>query len=178
MANIRVARRSGLVLRGGSQRRETLWIGIVPSSNTLAAAGTAVLSHALNAAALALRPFTVVRSRLEWKVDSDQSGASEAYMCHIGVSIVSDQAVAVGVTAVPTPSTDVQSDMFLLYGLWMGTFQLVGTSIMSEVDSKTLDSKAMRKVEDGQDLIITQEAGPIDSGLNVRVGGRFLVKLH
>ncbi len=52
--------------RGGRQVRETLWIGIGTVEAALTGAPTAVILNALNAAALALRPFTVIpRQSLE-----------------------------------------------------------------------------------------------------------------
>ncbi len=56
MANIRTARRSGRVFRGGAMRRESLWLG-VPGTSSGFAATTAAILATLNAAALALRPF-------------------------------------------------------------------------------------------------------------------------
>jgi len=39
-------------------------------------------------------------------VRSDQFVATEGYEIAIGMAVVSDQALAIGVTAVPTPFTD------------------------------------------------------------------------
>ncbi len=80
MANIITARRSGFVRRGGSQRRQTLWFGGVSVQSTLAGASTAILQTSLNAAALALRPFTVVRNHGFVFLESDQVVAD----CHRG----------------------------------------------------------------------------------------------
>ncbi len=71
MANLRVGRRSGRVFRGGRQVRESLWFNALELTTTLAAASTAVLVGTLSAAALALRPFTVVRTRGNITVHSD-----------------------------------------------------------------------------------------------------------
>ena len=71
MANIRVGRKSGFIVRGGKSRRESTWIALNTVEATLGGAPTAVLMNSLNAAALALRPFTVVRSRGTILVFSD-----------------------------------------------------------------------------------------------------------
>ncbi len=62
-------------LRQG-QRRQTDWFGISLGPTTVAASERLLLAS-LNAAALGLRPFTVVRIRLMFFVESDQSVASE-----------------------------------------------------------------------------------------------------
>ena len=93
-----------------SQKRLTSWFQFQPIRVTGAAGGTIMFS--LNAAALALRPFTIVRSRFEVGIISDQTAATEDQLGAIGMAVVSDQAVAVGVTAVPTPITDMGSDLW------------------------------------------------------------------
>ncbi len=180
MANIRRSRAGGFI-RGGRSRRESLWIGVAPASNVLAGASNAVLSHTLNAAALALRPFTVVRSRILWHVKSDQTGALEDYFAGFGVAVISDQAAAIGITAVPTPMTDISSDLWFVYEQAMSQFLFIsGVGVDPNAGVLTrVDSKAMRKVEDGQDIGIVQEnSGIFAGGSTNTVSGRFLVKLH
>ena len=178
MAGIRTGRKSGLILRDGRMRRDTVWFQFPFSENTLAASATAVLAYSLNAAALELEPFTVVRSRFQWYVRSDQSAATELYIGNFGFCVVSDQAVAVGVAAVPTPATDLGSDLWFLLEQWIGNFTLVGTDVTTEVRGRTIDSKAMRKVDIGQDLVGVIEAGIGGSGVTIGTVGRMLVKLH
>ena len=178
MANIHTSNRSGFIRRAGVRRRETIWASIARLNAVLASSADASLMASLNAAALALRPFTIVRTRGTWLVRSDQSAASELYIGNLGMAVVSDQAIAIGVTAVPTPATDLASDLWFLSEQWLGRFDLVGTSIMSEVTSKVVDSKAMRKVEEGQDIAFVAEAGIGGGGINMDFTGRFLMKLH
>ena len=64
----------------------------------------------LNAAALALRPFTVVRTRANLIIRSDQQAASELFEVAYGETVVSEQASAAGVVSVPTPVTEDASD--------------------------------------------------------------------
>ena len=96
--------------------------------------------------------------------------------------MVSDQAVAIGVTAVPTPTVDGSSDLWHVYEFLAGRF-VFGTGVgFTDVGvDRIIDSKAMRKVEDGQDVINVVE-GP---GAALTVNGsiikgftRILVKLH
>ena len=77
MANLRTGRKSGFITRGGVSRRETVWFGDVYTNTAVAAANTAVLLSSLNAAALALRPFTIVRTRGQLSIRTDQTAATE-----------------------------------------------------------------------------------------------------
>ncbi len=178
MANIRTGHRSGFLQRGGVRRRESLWISIVTVEVTLGGAPTAVLLLALNAAALALRPFTIVRTRGVIFCRSDQTDNAETFIGDLGAAVVSDQAVAAGVTAVPTPLTDKGSDLWFLYeqlpSRQAGT---TPTGLTQNVGvSKEFDSKAMRKVEQGQDVVFVGENEI--AGLNMIISGRMLIKLH
>jgi len=178
MANIRVNRKSGVVVRGGVSRRETVWLGFQYAQTVLAASATAALVYSLNAAALALLPFTIVRTRMNWTCQSDQSAATEDFIGNFGWCVVSDQAAAIGVTAVPTPAFDLSSDLWFLIDQWIGTFQLIGSNVTTNMNVLKIDSKSMRKVEVGQDIVGVAEAGITESGVTVRTVGRMLVKLH
>ena len=178
MANVRVGRKSGFIMRNGRMRRETVWFQFPFASTSLSASSTQVLQYALNAAALELRPFTVTRTRFNWSVLSDQSAATEDFIGNFGMCVVSDQAVAVGVAAIPTPATDQGSDLWFLIQPWIGRFSLVGSEINQDLRPMEIDSKAARKVDIGQDVVGTVEAGIGGSGCIVRTVGRMLVKLH
>ena len=180
MANLRIRGRSGFIQRGGRSVRETRWLDIPPTFTALGAAGTAAILASLTAAELALRPFTVVRTRGILAVESDQSAATEIYHASYGLAVVSEQAFAIGVTAVPTPGTDRASDLWFVYEDVMGLFTFKSGVGFEEPSSaiKYFDSKAMRKVEDGQDLVVVTEANTNSNGLQIRNAGRILIKLH
>ncbi len=99
----------------GSKTRETVWFQVTETRTTSASANTATLVTTLNAAALAFRPFTVIRTHMTLFVSSDQTGAGENYDVGYGSCVVSDQAAAIGITAVPTPFTDLGSDLWFLH---------------------------------------------------------------
>jgi len=155
--------------------RTTTWIAIAPIATTLSSSTATVLVATLNAAADALRPFTIVRTYIEYFLTSDQVAASEEQACSFGMAIVSDQASAIGVTAVPTPTTDLASDLWYLHKFIFG-------DELSKVDETragkfgTIDSKAMRKVDIGQDVILVAEGAGVGSGMILTMAGRFLVK--
>jgi len=171
--------RSGFVTRRGRAVRETRWLDIDPVVTVLASANAAAISHTLNAVELALRPFTVVRTRGVWNVQSDQEAANEFWTGSLGMAVVSEQAAAIGVTAVPTPETDRQSDLWFVYETGMGQFLFDDATGSQEFSlAKDYDSKAMRKVEDGQDIVIVVENSGLGTGVSIAVSGRMLIKLH
>ncbi len=178
MANI-ITRNKGTFIRGGVRRRETFWMQIAQVSTNLTVSAAAFLTNFLTSAALAVRPFTIVRTRIKWLVTSDQVAATEAFIGNVGISVVSDQAIAIGVTAVPTPAIDLGSDLFFLIDQWPGRFELVaGLTALSDLAPMTIDSKAMRKVDDDQNVAMVAEAGIGGDGLNISTVGRMLIKLH
>jgi len=177
MANIRQSRKSGFILRSGVRRRETLWIDLPLTQTTMTAAGGTII-YSLSTAAKAFRPYTVIRTHVSMLVQSDQEAAGENYQAAYGECIVSDQASAIGVTAVPTPLTDLSSDLWFAWKSLMG-LQLVTPSsggITGVFAAGELDSRAMRKVEEGQDSLGVAEAGLL--GVVLTTVGRQLLKMH
>ncbi len=179
MANIRTARRSGLVLRGGRNVRSTVWGDITGTFTTLAAGGTAVLLNVTSAGLLAKRPWTAVRARGHWFIVTDQNAAREDQGCGLGMIIVSDDAVAIGITAIPTPITQAGSDGWFMYETMMAA-QGAGSTDNALGVGKNYDSKAMRRVEEGFQLVVVAEsmAAGLTGGLEIRHIGRILIKLN
>ncbi len=174
-----MARKSGHIIRGGRTiRRTTMWLSGNFATNTLASTNAVALIGTLNAAGLALRPFTVVRTRGNMFLRSDQTSALELYSTSMGFAIVSDQAVAIGVTAVPTPETDMASDLWYVYEQMTSIFTFVSGVGFHPAGgiSRTYDSKAMRKVDVGQDIAQVIEC-PSTSGV-FSDQSRILIKLH
>ncbi len=162
-----------------SQRRLTAWVGGVNEVTGLAFAPGAVVIASLNAAALAIRPWTIVRVRGGVFVISDQQAASELQFGAFGASVVSDQASAIGVTAVPTPITDDGSDLFFVYQSFVSSLVFGdATGITNEGQWYPIDSKAMRKVNDDQNVVITAELDASSSGVTLITAFRMLIKLH
>ncbi len=173
-----MARRPIRVTRGA--RRKTTWLQFAPIATTTTSASEAALVFVLNTAALALRPFTVVRTRGLLELQSDQSGASEDQSVGFGLAVVSDAASAVGVTAVPTPITDMGSDLFFSHELLYNNFiQKTGVGFEAAAGVRHyFDSKAMRKVDISEDIVVVMESSAISAGLILTMGFRMLVKLH
>ncbi len=178
MARIFTNRKSGFIQRSGRMRRETSWVGIAGSETTLAPL-TPVAFTGFGATVLGLRPFTIVRVRGVLGLVSDQTAATESIHAAMGFAVVSNDVLAVGVTALPTPMSDTESDLFFVYEAIIAR-TLVATAVgLSRSFFREFDSKAMRRVEDGQDLSITVESDTAPfAGCTILKGGRLLIKLH
>ncbi len=167
--------------RGRSgQRRKTQWIGSADvTAVTTVAGGSARLDQTLTTAELALRPFTIVRTVGVVMVKSDQITAIEDAYAAFGGCVVSENAVAIGVTAVPLPIGDEGSDLWFMYETAMCSFVFGdGTGFVSPGGySKYFDSRAARKVQDGEDIAFVMEVGS-GVGLSFYWKFRMLVKLH
>jgi len=128
---------------------------------------------------LALRPFTIIRSHLQFMFTTDQLAQTETPFGGIGQVVVTDQAQAIGVTAVPDPVTEPDADWFV-YQPWMVDFHFATASgFNSSAGSQyTVDSKAMRKVGNNQTFITVGANSNTGDGAIVTGFGRQLIKLH
>ncbi len=168
------------VHRNLKSRRETEWLAINPVTSALAAGGEA-LTHSLDAVALAMRPFTIVRTRGILLLESDQLVATEVQVVAMAMAVVSEQAAAIGITAVPSPQVDRDSDLFFVYEDFVNNFIFAsGVGFIGNNLGVKYDSKAMRKVNGDQDLVVVlASAGAgVSDGATVINAGRLLVKLH
>ena len=95
--------------------------------------------------------------------------------------VVSDQAEAIGITAIPTPITDIESDLWYLHQFFLGDFLFLTSAGFNSPTGveKSIDSKAMRKVNDGQDVVLVGQSDIVSGdGTTVMVAGRLLIKEH
>ena len=84
------------------------------------------------------------------------------------------------VTAVPTPVTDLDSDKWFVYEA-LGNRSITATAVGFDGQasvSKEIDSKAMRKVVDGDQLVGVVETDANSNGVLFRVAMSHLLKLH
>ena len=163
-------------VRSTPQRRKTAWVAIDPTATTMVGAGGTFI-YAANAALDALRPYTIVRTIMDFLLVSDQAAAIENQICAFGWAVVSDQASAAGVASLPTPVTDLASDLWFFHRFVMAdesnlTDRTKGGTVLH------VESKAMRKVDVGQDIAGVGEFSSIGEGCELHTAGRMLVKLH
>ncbi len=133
------------VARTPSQRIST-WVGFTASAQTVAGM-TAVLLGVANAALLALRPFTIVRTRGVFFVESDQAATTERSHGVFGAVVVEEEAADAGVASLPTPGTEIDAPFFL-YEPYIHSFRFFDATGTNDPSGTTItfDSKAMRKV--------------------------------
>ncbi len=166
--------------RSGGARRATEWFASADITIvTQLAAATKLLSQSLTTAELAKLPFTVVRTRGMFLVQSDQIAASEEQLIGLGFGVFSDTAVTAGVASLPDPITNESDDLWFVHqfglaSVWAGE----GTEGQARGLVYHFDSKAMRKVEEGSDVAVVISNGSSVFGLEFWLKFRLLVKLH
>ena len=159
-----------------STRRLSTWLQFNNVSTTITAGG-GTLIFTLNATALALWPFTVVRSHFELELLSDQAAAIESQAASFGIAVVSSESSGAGVTALPTPATDMGSDLWFVHkNLYADESVLTDRTRPSTKVS--IDSKAMRKVNGDQDVVVLAELNAGASGFIINITGRMLIKVN
>ena len=175
-----MAHRTFRSVRGGrSQRRETVWGGISFFETTIATTSTAVLITSLSAGFLAMRPFTIIRTHIHLWLRSDQAAAQEFQRAALGAAVVSDQSVAIGVTAVPTPITDSDSDLWFLHQFWAAPVRIGtdATGIYRAAYQVEFDSKAMRRLTGDESIVVVVENGSAANGAQYNLSFRMLLKV-
>ena len=151
-------RRGGSFQRRGV-RRGTNWISLTQDADnalSVASDGAAILSS-LDITSSPVGKSTIVRIRGCWGFDP---GAATSLLIGLGIAVVSDQAVAAGIASIPKPITDEGWDG------WMWRMcRYAGTRYSNEQSWGDIDSKAMRKWDDGDSLVCIAE------NININVGG-------
>ena len=147
-----------------TSRRRTDWSSIVPETTfTGLAAATAILDSTITATL----PTTLIRSVGQLTVTSDQQAVGENPFGAVGLCVVSDQSVAIGVTALPTPYTDPESDLWLFHQFWSASMIFASAVGIHKIDQQyKLESKAMRKMSEDQTLCLIIENGSAADAAN------------
>ena len=172
-----MARRRFASVRGA--RRKTDWSASVAQTALLAVAGSAA------ALLQVFVPFaggeTIIRIRGLLTVRSDQNAASENMIGAFGICVVTEQAVSVGITAIPHSATDASWDGWLLHQFIAERFLFFSSVGAQTGDSGLgrypLDSKAMRKINDDERMVLVYENSS-SLGTNLTDSIRVLTKLH
>ena len=165
-------------VRGGFQRgavRLTEWDATVPES---AFQGLAANTAVLDSTFATVDAETIIRTRGLLTVRTDQVSALEDPFGAVGMCVVSDQAVAIGVTAIPTPYTDAESDLWLFHSFWAAPITLATGAAFANVSTQIhLESKAMRRINEDQTLCLVVENGSGTFGCSYRLDARILYKV-
>ncbi len=166
--------RSAMVKR--SDRIPT-WVGFTGVATTIVGNASVLIGQG-NAALLALRPFTIIRTRAIVQVESDQAAASETVIGAFGAIVVQEEAAGVGITALPRPLTELDAQWFV-YQAFINSFLFGDGTGFLEPSGTTyeVDSKSMRKVGLSETIVTVAESNTGQGGI-IRTQGRMLIKLH
>jgi len=98
---------------------------------------------------------TVLRTRAQFHIRSDQSAVVEDQIGAFGLIVVTDIALAAGAASIPGPFTDGGDDGWFVHQ----PITQAGANLTAAGTSpwQMVDSKAMRKIEDGQGVAIMIE---------------------
>ncbi len=149
------------------------WTGVAPAVFTQIDAGNKILlaSFALSGAF----DETVTRVRGLIQFQSDQGIAAEFQLGAVGMIVVSSDALAVGITALPSPGNDITNDGWFV---WVPLLNTVGAADASANPGYRIvvDSKAQRIVHEGSVIVVVAEnfgASGLQLAFNFRMLSRF-----
>jgi len=169
---------------GSASRRKTGWEEgpgqAGGGEQTISATGKVILG----AGASALNDgLTVVRTRGQLLVrQSTSAAANNGYTFGMGICIVSSDAFAVGITAIPGPITDMDWDGWFYHDFGFVQSNTATTADIGEQISATyrkdVDSKAMRKLGINDTIVAVFESTLVGTAqLRVFFDSRVLIKL-
>ena len=123
-------------------------------------------------------PFTIVRTRGIVSIRTDQVVAAEEQIGALGFLVGNDQAIGVGATALPGPIVNIDSDKFFVWQPLAASNTLL-SSVGFEpqmATTWTFDSKAMRKVKEGEGVAVMFENAHATHGFEAWLQFRMLIK--
>ena len=165
--------------RGSGPRRQTEWLSLeFGSAVTALGAASKILVASMDVTEKAKLPFTITRTVGQMMVRTDQAAAIEEPFGAFGGAIVSDRAVAVGITAVPTPVTEHNADYWFFYKPFHTSLLFGATGMSGGIYNVDFDSRAQRKIEEGEDIIFIMANASASAGMVFHVSLRILIKLH
>ena len=168
-----MARQRSFRGRSSGARRLTQWIGPADQGYVSVASGGKTI--------VGTGPFTeaatIIRTRGQVSIQPGSFAADLNVIGAFGVGIVSDEAAAIGVTAVPGPFDSADWTGWYVwrsFSLHLDVQSAVGFDVQSMINME-VDSKAMRKIYPNETFVLVAEsqAGAFDISMPLRT----LVKL-
>jgi len=144
----------------------------VPANSKVLVASIAAATMTINA------PFTIIRTRGALGVFSDQTAAAEQQLGAIGITLVSDLARAAGVASLPGPATDSNWEGWFWHQWFVNKLQIADATGFAARGGVyfEVDSKAMRKVDSSDALVIVAENSHATHAFEIGVSLRILTK--
>ena len=167
----RLQRRSGPSNKG--------WVGTVAAEEVNVPAASKVLLNTFVLSNMNIDE-TVLRTVGQISINSDNFAATEEQRGAFGLIVVSDAAVAVGITAIPGPITDVDDDGWFVY-IPFSYLNIQATSVGRNPDAAhriEFDSKAKRVFQEGQQIAIVVENAHAAHGFDIAPMFRMLTMVR
>ena len=163
--------------RGGAAKRQVTWIGPADQSYIAVANATKVLIASFTPGGVGIDKPTLVRSRGTLSVRPSSVAADLSYTGAFGMGVVSDQALAIGITAIPGPFDDADWDGWFVWQSFSGRveFEAGIEAVLAREIEYDIDSKAMRKVSDNNSIVLVGESQTGSVSMSAPI--RLLLKL-
>ncbi len=143
--------------RTGSKRQTDWAFGFFTSAFIAIPANSKVLLSSIpSSTLLTFAPSTIIRTRGMVSVITDTGSATEQQIGSVGLALVSDIARAAGAASIPGPSQEATWDGWFVHQFFAQKFAF-GTGVAfnsNAANNMTIDSKAMRKFETDQALVL------------------------
>jgi len=141
--------------RTGGPRRKTQWIGPPLQGYITVASGGATLISSL----VLEEPTTAVRVRGMVSIQPQLTNADIELIGAVGIGVVSAEALAVGITALPEPYSDADWGGWMVWRSFAYQFRFEdATATQYPRWDFEVDSKAMRKVGPSDALVFVAES--------------------
>jgi len=174
--------------RGGSrqsQQRKTDWIGgvEVAFNESSLAAGASVIVSSFDtrlAGAQPHAPFTITRTIGYLNVAASVANAEQFSHGAFGICVVNGEAFDAGIASIISPFSESFDDRWFVFMYWslMYTFSTgAGGASQGVFQQQNFDSRAQRKVENGDVIVAVMENGASTDGVDFLENHRLLVKL-
>ena len=176
----RVGSRRMFGARASGPRRQTEWISVVAPWVTQSG-GEQLLASFQQAALSLIVPFTITRTVgiLGWAFDEDFILDQDVFGA-FGCAVVRESARGQGGASIPGALANAGDDIWWTHQFFSGFAESVGGIEADIVTSQqvVIDSRAQRKVVDGDALIFTSELDSTSDDVEICLGLRILCKLH
>ena len=119
---------------------------------------------------------TILRTRIELFVVSDQNAVPEFQQGAFGMYVVSDLAFAAGIASIPSPVAQGSDDGWFVHQTFIQMSDQISGG--GNYGSRwSIDSKAMRKIPEGATVAIVIENSSLFNAFQFAVGVRMLSKI-
>ena len=152
-----MARSSRFTRPRGTSKRLTEWSGLADQTGVNVASAGATLISSVSFE----DPGTIVRARGSFMWRPQVYNADLSMAGAFGIGLVSSEALAVGITAIPTPFSDSDWGGWMVWQSFSGRMEFrsdAGTRFADSFVEIQIDSKAMRKVEPSTAMVFVAES--------------------